>query len=104
MFILLSSKDLPQTGPFKAYIGNLKFEVTEADLVRFFSTKGAKPTAVNIIKDQDGRLKGYGYVEFATVLDLKKGLDLNGEVCCFCSMNAPHSQLISLHRPCLSAP
>ncbi len=45
------------------YVGNLSFQVTEAELEALF-TEYAKPTTVNIIRDMfSGESKGFGFVE-----------------------------------------
>lgn len=68
---------LPRSPPFTLFMGNLPFDVTEADVHSFFST-GVK--SVKLIMDQGtGRPKGFGYVEFASLGDLQKAIQLNGQ-------------------------
>jgi cold-inducible RNA-binding protein len=47
----------------KLYVGNLSYEIENADLENLFSASGTVVT-VNIVKDRDsGRVKGFGFVE-----------------------------------------
>ena len=72
--------DLPKEPPFKAHLGNLKFDVSEYHIQDFFKQRGSNCTNVHIVKGDDGRVRGFAYAEFATVTDLKKALEQNGEV------------------------
>ncbi len=50
----------------KLYIGNLSYEVTQADLQELFAEVGTVESA-NVIMDRDsGRSKGFGFVEMAS--------------------------------------
>ncbi|KAF0975910.1 hypothetical protein FDP41_005237 [Naegleria fowleri] len=70
--------ELPTEKPFVAFIGNLNYDVTKEDLQEFFGT--CHPINVSIPRDKEThKIKGYGYVEFDTVEDLKSALELNGE-------------------------
>ena len=47
----------------KLYIGNLSYDVSEADLAELFATVGE--VSVNLITDRDtGRSKGFAFAEF----------------------------------------
>ncbi len=47
----------------KLYVGNLSYEIENADLENLFSASGTVLT-VNIVKDREtGRAKGFGFVE-----------------------------------------
>lgn len=49
----------------KLYVGNLSYEVTDADLRNLFAPYG-EPDSARIITDRDtGRSKGFGFVEFS---------------------------------------
>lgn len=63
---------LPTQPPFTAFVGNLSFEATELDISDFFAPLST--TSVRLVNGHDGRPKGFGYVEFATLDDLKEGL------------------------------
>jgi RNA recognition motif-containing protein len=50
----------------KLYIGNLSYEVTQADLQELFAEVGTVESA-NVIMDRDsGRSKGFGFVEMGS--------------------------------------
>jgi cold-inducible RNA-binding protein len=68
----------------KLYVGNLNFDMTDAELEETFSQFGEIVSAV-VVKDRDsGRSKGFGFVEFAQEADAQQakgamnGKDLNG--------------------------
>lgn len=62
------------------YVGNLSFDVTEADVRSAFEAFG-KVEAVNIIKDRDsGRPKGFGFVEMPSGEEARKAIEaMNGK-------------------------
>ncbi|WVR03576.1 hypothetical protein IAU60_000568 [Kwoniella sp. DSM 27419] len=65
---------LPDVPPFTAFIGNLSFEPDVDEAVRdFFSD--LDPVSVRILKDNTGKIKGFGYVEFPSKDNLKAALD-----------------------------
>jgi RNA recognition motif-containing protein len=49
----------------KLHIGNLSKDVTNEDLTTEFAPV-ASPTTLEIVKDQGGVSKGYGFAEFST--------------------------------------
>jgi len=67
---------LPTQPPYTAFVGNLAFDLTERDLESFFD--GLKTKSVKVIKDRDERPKGFGYVEFEELEDLKGALTKTG--------------------------
>lgn len=67
---------LPDKPPFTAFVGNLSFDVMEADVEDFFAP--SKLVSVRIVTGHDGKPKGFGYVEFASQDDLKNALDRSG--------------------------
>ncbi|ETW82934.1 hypothetical protein HETIRDRAFT_238319, partial [Heterobasidion irregulare TC 32-1] len=67
---------LPTQPPYTAFIGNLAFDLTEADLESFFGTLKVK--SVKVIKDREERPKGFGYIEFEDLEDLKDALARSG--------------------------
>ncbi|KAI0035498.1 hypothetical protein K488DRAFT_82940 [Vararia minispora EC-137] len=67
---------LPTQPPYTAFIGNMAFDLTEADLETFF--EGLTVKSAKVIKDRDDRPKGFGYVEFAELDDLKAALAKSG--------------------------
>jgi RNA recognition motif-containing protein len=40
---------IPTHGPFKMFVGNLKFSVTDQDLDDFFTSKGAKVSFLKVL-------------------------------------------------------
>ncbi|KAH9959676.1 hypothetical protein BC827DRAFT_1261032 [Russula dissimulans] len=67
---------LPTQPPYTAFVGNLAFDLTESDLEGFFD--GLKTKSVKVIRDRDERPKGFGYVEFEELEDLKSALTKTG--------------------------
>jgi len=68
---------VPTSPPYTAFVGNLPFGVIEADVAKFF---GEDVISVRLPLNKDRRIKGFGYVEFATQEALKKALERNGEL------------------------
>lgn len=68
---------LPDVPPFTAFVGNLTFEVQDDEVRDFFAE--LKPISVRLVKDSEGKAKGFGYVEFGSRDDLKNALDLTGQ-------------------------
>ena len=64
----------------KIYVGNLPYEVTEAELREEFGTFG-EVASVNIITDKyTGRPRGFGFVEMTTVSEGQAAIaGLNGK-------------------------
>ncbi|ORX85376.1 RNA-binding domain-containing protein [Basidiobolus meristosporus CBS 931.73] len=70
-------QEIPDVAPFTAYIGNLPFDLIDADVEDFFA--GSKVTSVRLVRDKmDDKPKGFGYVEFEDRDSLVKALDKNG--------------------------
>lgn len=67
---------LPSQPPFTAFVGNLAFDLTEAELGDFFAP--AQPKTVKIIRDREDKPKGFGYVEFEDVEALKDAISKSG--------------------------
>lgn len=67
---------LPTAPPYTAFIGNLTFETDEAELSSFFSD--LKVVSAKTIKDATGKAKGFGYVEFGGLEELKTALSRTG--------------------------
>jgi len=66
---------LPTSPPWTAFVGNLSYEIKDEDLFDIF--KELKVKAVRLLTRQ-GRLRGFGYVEFEDVESLKEALQYNG--------------------------
>lgn len=69
----------------KLHIGNLSKAVTSDDLTAEFAPV-AGPTSLEIVKDQSGESRGYGFAEFATdelaqaVITTFNGKEMRGQV------------------------
>lgn len=75
---------VPEIAPFVAYIGNVAFDATEEEALKFFGNGNCKVTAVNFVRDREipNRNAGFGYVEFATREDLVRALEADGAKFC----------------------
>ncbi|KAF9162998.1 hypothetical protein DFQ26_003059 [Actinomortierella ambigua] len=69
--------DLPTRPPYTAHIGNLPFDVAEADIEEFFT--GCPIANIRIMRDIEDRPKGFGYVEFVTLDALKGAIENSGQ-------------------------
>ncbi len=64
---------LPTRPPYTAHLGNLAYDVKQADVEDFLAE--CKVTSVRIVEDKfDHKPKGFGYVEFETLDGLKAAL------------------------------
>lgn len=73
----IDTSRLPPSPLFTLFMGNLAFDVTESDVRSFF---GAGVKSVKLIMDQGtGRPKGFGYVEFVSLGDLQRAVQLSGQ-------------------------
>ncbi|GAA5983735.1 hypothetical protein JCM11641_001737 [Rhodosporidiobolus odoratus] len=68
---------IPTAPPYTAFVGNLSFETGEQDVSGFFTGLGVK--SIRLVSGQDGKPRGFGYVEFETVDDLKNALTASGD-------------------------
>ncbi|GAA6053676.1 hypothetical protein NBRC10513_005477 [Rhodotorula toruloides] len=66
----------PTAPPYTAFVGNLSFETTEADLEDFFTDLSVK--SVRLVTGMDGKPRGFGYVEFETADNLSQALGASG--------------------------
>ncbi|KAI9140123.1 hypothetical protein BKA69DRAFT_1082017 [Paraphysoderma sedebokerense] len=74
------SRPLPTEPPYTAFVGNLSYDITEADLEDFFGGNSVKN--VRILTDREtNKPKGFGYVEFDTLESLMAAMDLSGGEC-----------------------
>ncbi|RWS13356.1 Eukaryotic translation initiation factor 4B-like protein [Dinothrombium tinctorium] len=67
---------VPTKPPYKAYLGNLPYEVTEEDIIAFFRKLRVKNVQ---LPKEGGRLRGFGYAEFEDRTNLIEALSLNNE-------------------------
>lgn len=69
--------ELPTSPPFTAFVGNLSYDTSEADIRRFFD--GITLQSIRLPM-QDGRPRGTAFVEFTNQDGLVKGLLKNGAI------------------------
>ncbi|GAA6033463.1 hypothetical protein JCM8097_001410 [Rhodosporidiobolus ruineniae] len=67
---------IPTAPPYTTFVGNLSFETSEQDIASFFDGLAVK--SIRLVSGQDGKPRGFGYVEFETVDDLKNALTASG--------------------------
>jgi len=64
----------------KLFIGNLGYDVTDAQLSELFAQAGKVESAVVITDRRTGRSKGFGFVEMSTEKEAEKAIEmLNGK-------------------------
>ena len=59
----------------KLFVANLGDQINEADIREYLGQKGLNAVDINIVKNQDGGSKGFGYVRFGDSRSAKAGLD-----------------------------
>jgi RNA recognition motif-containing protein len=65
----------------KLYVGNLSYELTDADLERLFAAHGTVESAQVIMDRDTGRSKGFGFVEMKTEQEAQAAIAaLKGQV------------------------
>lgn len=70
---------LPTQGPFVAYVGNLPFTATEADVRELFGALSIEPTGVKLpIEKGTDKHKGFAYVTFVDGQTLINSLGAHG--------------------------
>jgi RNA recognition motif-containing protein len=66
-------------GEIKLYIGNISFDCTEQDLQDVFGNAGLAVGDISLVRDDNGRPKGFGFVTLLKKEDGLKALEqLNG--------------------------
>jgi RNA recognition motif-containing protein len=64
----------------KLYIGNLSYDVTDADLQQLLAQHGTVESAVVIMDKMSGRSKGFGFVEMSSDAEAQAAIAaLNGK-------------------------
>lgn len=61
-------------GDFKMYVGNISFQCTEADIFELFESIGPVGD-VSMVRNEDGRPRGFGFVTMRTKEDGEKALE-----------------------------
>lgn len=73
------NREVPTDPPFIAFVGNLPKGLVQGDVMKIFNDFDVKN--VRLIKDREtDEFKGYGYVEFETLDQLKRALSRNGRI------------------------
>merc|ERR1719285_1477429 len=60
----IDDERIPRRPPFTAYIANLPYDVDEGQIQEVFERARLKIIQVRLMKDEGGRLRGYGYADF----------------------------------------
>lgn len=64
----------------KIYVGNLSYDVTEADLEQLFGQHGTVQSCTIITDRDSGRSKGFGFVEMGSDQEARTAIaELNGK-------------------------
>uniref|UniRef100_A0A0X3PID3 RRM domain-containing protein n=1 Tax=Schistocephalus solidus TaxID=70667 RepID=A0A0X3PID3_SCHSO len=66
---------IPDSGPFRIMLANVAYQATREQIEEFLLP--IIPTQIKIV-EEDGRCKGFGFVDFASRADLTAALDKNG--------------------------
>lgn len=69
---------IPTAAPFNTFVGNLPFEISDADLRIFFAD--VKIKEIKIPLDQEQKTRGFAYVEFSDQDSMIKALMMSGQV------------------------
>ncbi|KAG7391881.1 Eukaryotic translation initiation factor 4B [Phytophthora pseudosyringae] len=67
---------VPDVGPWKLFVGNLPFRLSEDELAEFIGPQGVKD--IRFPRDFENRPKGFAYVEFHEKEQLVQALQLDG--------------------------
>ncbi|XP_054725432.1 eukaryotic translation initiation factor 4B [Anastrepha obliqua] len=73
---IFDDDSVPHSPPFIAYLTNLPFDAKEEDLNEFFGTTPIVSLRLPREEGENGRVRGFGYVEFETRDDLINTLSL----------------------------
>ncbi|KAE9038706.1 hypothetical protein PR001_g5411 [Phytophthora rubi] len=68
---------VPDVGPWKLFVGNLSFRLTEDDVAEFIGPQSIKD--IRFPRDFENRPKGFAYVEFYEREQLVEALKLDGD-------------------------
>ena len=71
-------RDFAEINRRKRYLANLGLDTGQDELSRWLEEQGLKTKYIRIIFDQDGKTRGFGFVEFFSEEDAQKADALNG--------------------------
>jgi cold-inducible RNA-binding protein len=60
----------------RLFVGNLAYQTTDSDLTEYFSQAGVVSSVDLILDKFTGRSKGFAFVEFATLEEAKKAVEM----------------------------
>merc|ERR1712168_1139223 len=60
----IDDERIPRRPPYTAYIANLPYDVDEEQIMEVFERAKLRIEQVRLMKDEGGRLRGYGYADF----------------------------------------
>lgn len=70
----------PDSAPFTAFVGNLPYNIYRDEIQKFFEERGCKVLNVRLLMNKETQKpKGFGYVIFEELEDLKKAVGLSGQ-------------------------
>ena len=76
--VAIDQSRLPTCPPYTAFIGNLPFDVTEADVRTFMQMRNIPAASILNVKlprdNVENKSRGFGYVEFSSCEDLTRAL------------------------------
>lgn len=73
---IFEDDSIPHNPPFLAYVTNLPFDANEEDIYDFFGEETIASLRLPREDGETGRVRGFGYVEFATRSDLINALTM----------------------------
>lgn len=77
---LLNDDTIPHNPPYSAYISNLPYDLNDNDLYDFFGDMEISSLRLPRDDGDSGRLRGFGYIEFARRQDLIDALSISEPV------------------------
>jgi len=69
----------PTSPPWTAHVGNLPYDVRKDELAKFFEDNNCRVDQIRLLTDKEGRLRGYGYVEFLDEESLRLALECHDQ-------------------------
>jgi cold-inducible RNA-binding protein len=68
--------------PGRIFLGNLSFNLTDADVKEIFDSQNISVASVKIMRDREtGKSRGFGFVELAPEVDMDAVIkEMNGKV------------------------